>query len=370
MTKVCHLTSVHPIDDIRIFYKECTSLAKNGYEVTLIAFGAQEYVETKNGVECISLKTPVRNRLQRFIKRSNVIYQKALEVQADIYHLHDPELLLTALKLKKNGHHVIFDAHEDFPKQILQKTYIPILLRKPIAIIAKIIDKKVTTRLDNVVCAAPSISNKYLQWNCKSVEIRNYPILKNIAPISHNNNKQKAICYAGGISEIRGITNLLDAIVETNYKIILAGLFSDAKYEQSLKEHKGWKQVDYRGFVSQKELYEIYAESSIGIGLFHPSPNHVDGITTKLYEYMYAGIPVIISDSVKSNREVVEKHQCGIVVNPFKRQEIVNAIHLLMNNDKLAQEMGENGRNAVLDHYSWKNEENKLIAMYNNLKTL
>ena len=91
--KVCHLTSVHSIDDGRIFRKECTSLAANGFDVTLIAFGENSFEDIKNGVKRISLNLPVKNRLQRFFKRSKTIYKKALDIDADIYHFHDPELL-------------------------------------------------------------------------------------------------------------------------------------------------------------------------------------------------------------------------------------------------------------------------------------
>ena len=128
--KVCHLTSVHPIDDVRIFVKECTSLAAYGFDVTLIACGDTAFEDTKNGVKRISLCIPVNNRLQRMIKRPKAVYKRALEVNADIYHFHDPELLPIGKKLKKKGKKVVYDVHEDLPNDILVKEWIPILFKK------------------------------------------------------------------------------------------------------------------------------------------------------------------------------------------------------------------------------------------------
>lgn len=366
MNKVCHFTSVHPIDDIRIFHKECTSLATNGFDVTLIACGDVAFEDVKNGVKLISLNVPVKNRLHRCFKRSKSVYQKALEIDAKIYHFHDPELLFVGYLLGRKGKIVVFDAHEDFPKQILQKTYIPKIFRSIMSKAASMIDRLLSIKMSLIISVVPSINEKYLKFGCKSIEVRNYPILHE-RTIPEWKQREKKICYAGGITEVRGIGNLLDAIVNTKYSINLAGAFSDKFYEEKVKTHLGWKQVIHHGFVSQNELSYIYDNSKIGIGLFHPAPNHNEGISTKLYEYMYAGLPVIISDSVKSNKDVVDKHKCGIVVNPFNNEEVVNAINLLMNNDQLASEMGCNGRKAVKEYYNWKNEEKQLINAYNKL---
>ena len=115
MTKVCHMTSVHPPEDVRIFHKECVSLAEAGYEVYLVERG--ESCE-KNGVHIIGLGDLPKNRLKRMTEGAKKVYEKALELDCDIYHFHDPELLPYGLKLKKKGKKVIFDSHENTLEQI------------------------------------------------------------------------------------------------------------------------------------------------------------------------------------------------------------------------------------------------------------
>lgn len=65
MMKVCHMTSVHPIEDVRIFHKECISLAKAGYEVYLVECG-ESY--DKNGVHIVGVGEIPGNRLKRMTK--------------------------------------------------------------------------------------------------------------------------------------------------------------------------------------------------------------------------------------------------------------------------------------------------------------
>ena len=126
--KVCHFTSVHRSNDIRIFHKECSSLANNDFEVYLVASNTDNY--ELNGVHVVNATHKKRKRLARMLFTTREVYQKALEINADVYHFHDPELLPFALKLKRKGKIVIYDAHEDVPKQVMDKHWIPILMRK------------------------------------------------------------------------------------------------------------------------------------------------------------------------------------------------------------------------------------------------
>ncbi|MDT8309203.1 MAG: hypothetical protein RQ866_06710, partial [Bacteroidales bacterium] len=122
--KVCHITTVHPAKDVRILIKECASLSKAGFDVTLIVVGEEsEFIF--DGVKVIGLDKKYRTRFSRLINAPGLAYCEAIKIKAEIYHFHDPEFLRYAKKLARKKKIVIYDVHEDLPRQILAKYYIP-----------------------------------------------------------------------------------------------------------------------------------------------------------------------------------------------------------------------------------------------------
>lgn len=221
MIKVCHVTSAHGKEDDRIFLKECVSLAKNGYVVYLVERG-ETY--DKDGVHIIGLGNMPDGRIKRMTCGAKKAFVNALELDADIYHLHDPELLPYALKLKRKGKIVIFDSHEDVPAQIIDKTWIPNPFRHIIAAIYKRYETYVTRQLDAVIAATPHIAEQFSGRANNILVINNYPRLDDIQfqekPFSE---RGRIVCYAGGIDELRGERIMIEAMRSGENALIIAG---------------------------------------------------------------------------------------------------------------------------------------------------
>lgn len=365
--RICHVTSVHPLYDVRIFHKECVTLAENGYEVILLCAGADS---VKKIVQKVHIITVRKNslRFMRMIFTVWRLYKNAIKINAQIYHIHDPELLLLGLMLKKRGKEVVYDVHEDFPKQILEKYWIPSFLRKLISTIFSHIEQYSAKRMSYVITATDDIKLRFEKFTGTVCAVKNYPMNNefetlNRPSISHEN----TICYIGGISEERGITTLVRAVHRLkNIRLILAGNFYTHSYYEKLKNEPGWKMVDFRGYVQRENLPEIYSFSSIGMVTLLPVASHLTALPIKMFEYMSVGLPVIASD-FPLWRKIIEKNQCGLCVNPANPTEIAEAISFFLNNPEVAKEMGLNGKNAIQKLYNWENEKNKLLKVYQDI---
>ena len=363
--RVCHVTSVHTAKDSRIFYKECVSLSQE-YEVFLIAPNVQD--EYTDGVHIVGVPLP-QSRVRRMFSLRRVL-RKAIDVDAVVYHLHDPELMRLGTKLLRRGKKVVFDSHEDVPAQILVKEYLPKWIRKPLSDLYAAVEVFHLRRYTALVSVTPSIVERLERINQETVMITNFPIISELAHNQSDNSQRRGyVCFAGGINKRYLHHVVISSLEQTTARYLLAGP-AYPSYLDFLKSLKGWSRVDYLGVLDYKEVSDLYSKSFAGIVLLDYCPNvgyHRGTLgVLKMFEYMFAGIPVIATD-FDIWKEIIEGNNCGVCINPHDPEAIAEAINFYYNNPDIAKEQGENGRKAVLTKYNWKTQEKELLALYKRI---
>ncbi len=369
MTRIVHMTSVHPYDDIRIFQKMCTSLANAGYDAHIVApIDREEDIQSMTRVKVHRVPKP-KSRWERFRRTRKQVMQEALNLKADIYHFHDPELLPIGLKIQKILKvPVIYDVHEDVRLQVLNKEWIKPWARKIVGKLFGRYEDNIAMQLAGIVSATPSISQRF-SGHRNSIIVQNFALLNEFIRDETGNNSKRNICvYAGTISKERGVVQIIEAVsrAEPETKLLLAGNMASNELYHELKKMNEWKHVDYKGLVTRNDIAKYYSQALVGMIMFHPLPNHMNAQPNKLFEYMGAGLPVIVSD-FPSWREIVSRLKCGILVDPLDTRSITQAVEYLLTHPEEAEEMGQRGKRAVEEQYNWSREEKKLFSFYESI---
>ncbi|SEL80527.1 glycosyltransferase [Parapedobacter koreensis] len=369
--KVAHLTSVHPRYDNRILYKQCVSLAKAGFQTYLIvADGKQD--EVFRGVQIIDVGAK-RNLLYRITRIACKIYKRAKKINADIYQIHDPELLLVAYWLNIRGKKVIYDVHEDYRTSIGQKKYLNVFLKKLFTAIYILLERRAAENF--TILLAEKYYKEYLP---NGYTILNYPILEktdtekkreyNLPPTGND----IKLLYTGNITEVRGALTqsiLVDKV--TDVSVTFIGYCTEDLAKRI------WQQVDRKNaiviigineYIPQDKIKDAYKSGDwlAGIALFPKTKHYEKKELTKFFEYMLNGLPIICSD-FPAWKQFVEDNQCGIAVDPLNYTEIQKAIDKLLQNAELRSFMGSNGRRRVTSELNWASQEKLLVGIYNHL---
>ena len=361
--KICHFTSVHPYRDTRIFLKQCTSLSKH-FNVYLVNTNSPADLKKQNNINLININYTAKNRLQRFLITTYKVYRAAKKLNADIYHFHDPELIPYGLLLKFKGKKVIYDIHEDLPRQLLTKNYIPKLTRKLLSLIVEFFENLSAKQFSYLFTATETIEKRFKKENQYTTTINNYPIIDELCSIPIKKKNNKKFCYVGALTKERGLTEMLNVAKKANINLSIGGRFYPKTLANEIVSYKDT--VTYLGFLNRKDIFELYSNSIAGLVLLHPTQNYIVSKPVKMFEYMAAGLPVITSN-FNLFKDIIEKNKCGFCIDPFDINQISSCINKLIDNPKLALEMGENGRKIVLEKYNWALEEKKLLSIYKKL---
>jgi glycosyltransferase involved in cell wall biosynthesis len=377
MTRVCMITLNHSPFDDRLFYREARSLLKDGYQVQVIS--AARKSNEKNiypGFKIKYVESDTNYRLLKWMLTLSKLFLESIHTSSDVYHCHEPDTFLVAILIKIfTRKRIIYDVYEYY------EDVIPLShgLTKFFLIFMTVIFEPMFCRFaDGIIVADAEIRKRYEKLNKKVCVLYNYPCLDIFGQECKEKLRKASypgrcvVIYVGGMTEERGILDLIKAVLEVSkihpsIKLILVGWFLTEEFRDKCADYirsKGMGgMVDILGGVPHTEISHLISSADIGAVLLHPIPKFYKNIPTKQFEYMACGKPIVGSDLPPISGYVGEA-KCGILVDPTDVDEVADAISYLIEHPEEANAMGQRGKRAVLDKYNWGNEERKLLRFY------
>jgi glycosyltransferase involved in cell wall biosynthesis len=365
--RVAMVSSVHRWNDTRIFVKEAISLAQAGYHVVLVGVANERESFKRDGLQVHTLRR--RRRSLRWINWLAIL-RIVIAERAVVVHAHDPELFPLVVFLKLTGRKAVCDVHEDFAQQVLNKEWIPTLLRGVLSKAIRWTDHWLPRVADAVILAEDSYKRNFPPRPNVMV-VRNFPLLPDRVKLDYRTNVLRLI-YVGDVRMVRGIdeyVRITDALARKGVPVELnvVGSFADPEEEKQIKalvQQLGLQdKVVLLGRRAPEELPALVSQCDVGLALLHPIGNYRESYPTKMFEYMAGGLPVVASRFALWE-SVLVGNNCGRVVDPLNVAEASEVLFEYWNSLELRELHGRNGRAAVEERYHWDLELPQLLGPY------
>jgi len=366
----CFLTCLYSRDDALMVERQGKSLIEAGFKVTYLV--CDKNPDTMNaGINIISTGFVPKNRIDRFLHSKTFLLKKVKDIDADVFQFSDPELISLVKPLKEMGKKVIYNLREFYPEMIKGKTYIPKFVRYPLSRHYEWMMKRYLPIYDAVFVVSPEILYvvKDLWGVVNSYTITNFPRVHKNFSLSKEEyfSRGDVLNYEGTIYHESNQELVLDALQNIgNIRYLLVGKFSNEEQKRKLMHHSYWKNVEFIEGFSLNQLPSIFSRSSMANVFRDMGKNQGSLGIIKIFESMEAGLPVLLAD-VPLYRKINKKWHCGICVNPSDEKSIETAIRYLVEHKDVAYEMGQNGRRAVIEEFSWEKQALKYIGVIESL---
>jgi glycosyltransferase involved in cell wall biosynthesis len=373
--KVCILSSVHVALDSRIFYREARSLRQAGYDVTLIA--VHERNEVRDGVQILALpRVPRWQRPRLWL----TLFRHALASRADIFHFHDPELLLIVPWLHwLTGKPTIYDVHEVYADFIEVKDYMPAWLRYPMAWCFRWLEPLLVRLQSAVIFANDQVACAFRRLRRPKTTLFNYParafVENAVLATGQVQPRPPIVLHLGGHERNRGTRLMVEAFYQVlrmvpEARLILLGPFTPPSLEDEVRAdigHRGIEgSVSITGRLPFEQIGEYLKQAAVGWVALQPVSKNMKSTPTKLFEYMAYGVPIVCSDLL-STRPFVRDGENGYLVAADDPCAHADAILRILHQPNLASAMGKHGHGLVQTRYNWDEMERRLLSLYNEL---
>lgn len=335
-------TVVHRPEDARIRHRQIPALLEAGHQVIYLAPPGDTSPGHDQLERVIGPTSSGRDRLRALrIVRPML---RDLSAKVDVTVLHDPELLALSRVIQSPA---IWDVHEDLSAQLVDKAWVPRPLRPLSALASRFLLRR------GMALPRTIAEVGYQATHHDAVLVRNTVIVPATAPPTGN----ERVVYVGRVSNGRGASTLTETArrcPDVHFDVLGP---ADADVTVS-----GTNLVAH-GFVPNNEALTCIEGAIAGLSLLRDLPNYRHSMPTKILEYLAQGVPVI-STPLPAAVDVIETHDCGIIVPFDDPASTAAAIEQLRNSPDERQRLADNGRRAVQAHFNWLDDAAAMIDFY------
>jgi len=358
MSRILHLTTVHPIDDVRIFQKEVRSLRRAGLEVVVAGIGVASLPEDLEPAIIFDRITSRRRRFWASIKRA---IETCRTLRPDILHFHDPEILFAVPFLRRYCGVVIYDSHECVSEAVHHKHYLPIYLRPLIGGVVGWIEKLLIRFVDAVIVPTPHIEAYFGGMRKPVVRVANYPQSTTLPEFASLNDRRERAVYTGALAAVRGLPQMVEASKLTNIALDLAGSI-DTEGEDFLSKNLT-PHISVHGYLSHAQALALQSHAMVGMSLLMPKKQYLNAIPTKVFEFLAAGLIVVCSD-FPFLRRLFSPFQTVRFVDPENVSEVADAMRGAIADFHRLEPALIEGREIILREFTWDSEMKRLLELY------
>ena len=372
--RVVHLSTVHHLHDVRITVKEAASLARAGFAVTVVARAGEPVADRPDGLALEPLPATA-GRVSRLLGVREAA-RRAIAHRPALVHLHDPELLAIVPRLRAAGARVVYDMHEDLPRQLMAKPWLPRWSRAPFSRLVAAVEPRLVARCDGLVV----VDGAWLERHPgpPAALVRNLPLAREVRARGEDpppvHRRPPRLVYAGGVDESRGATVMVramhaactDGAAPADARLDVCGPVRPPALGDALAALDPTRRTALHGWLDRPRLLALLDGARAGLLMLAPHPNYAHAYATKLYEYLRAGLPVIASD-LPSHREVIERHGCGLIVPYGDVDALADAMRRLLTDDALTERLAAGAREAWRASRTFESEFDDLLALYAKL---
>ena len=366
--RILHISTAHQPHDPRIVFKQCPTLL-DSYDV----FCALPHANPTVAPNIHFIRLPYYRRvIWRTLLTCPYILLRCLWLRPKLVHIYVPEFLPFAYAFKWLGAKVIYEVQENLYKKMHLKAFNRgYVLEKAFRLFDYL-----ARRHFYLIFTEHGYLDTYTELAKPHAVIYNYPLLSFIEPFNQSyqpDSEKPTFFYIGWLSFERAFDTLVESLarLKETYPDFVAHLFGRRLFtEADLEKLPQFAQVrnnlQFHGYIDQREAFPYAAGATAGLALLKPVGDYPDSYTTKLFEYMALGLPVITSD-FPLYHAVVERHTCGFCVSPYDSAQLTDALIYLIEHPDEAREMGRRGRKAVEKEYNWATEGIKLLDFYQRI---